>query len=116
MRAKRFLESMAIKARQILEFSGWLDNLKREDIVAVKNHMGEAYNVGYLRPVIISTLVDLLKEKGSSLLPKIGRDSTLVSQDPATGRGSKDPIRGAVIARDLFRFRFYSFRFRFPGI
>ncbi len=63
-RAKRFLESTAIKARQILEFSGWLDNLKRGDIVAVKTHMGEAYNVGYLRPVIISTLVDLLKEKG----------------------------------------------------
>ncbi len=64
-RAKRFLESTAIKARQILEFSGWLDNLKRGDIVAVKTHMGEAYNVGYLRPVIISTLVDLLKEKGT---------------------------------------------------
>jgi uncharacterized Fe-S center protein len=38
--------------------------LKRGDIVAVKTHMGEAYNTGYLRPVIISTLVDLLKEKG----------------------------------------------------
>jgi len=52
------------QGRQILERSGWLDNLQRGDIVAVKTHMGEAYNVGYLRPVIISTLVDLLKERG----------------------------------------------------
>jgi hypothetical protein len=63
-RAKRFLESMAIKGRQILEQSGWLDNLKPDDIVAVKTHMGEAYNTGYLRPVIIRTLVDAIKERG----------------------------------------------------
>lgn len=63
-RARRFLESTAIKGRQIIERSGWLDRLKRGDIVALKTHMGEAYNTGYLRPVIISALVDLLKEKG----------------------------------------------------
>jgi uncharacterized protein len=63
-RARRFLESTAIKGRQILEYSGWLDNLKPGDIVAVKTHMGEAYNVGYLRPIILRTLVDALKERG----------------------------------------------------
>ncbi len=63
-RAKRFLESTAIKGRQILDYSGWLDNLRPGDIVAVKTHMGEAYNVGYLRPVIIRTLVEVLKERG----------------------------------------------------
>ncbi|MBU0734117.1 MAG: DUF362 domain-containing protein [Proteobacteria bacterium] len=63
-RANRFLESTAIKGRQILEYSGWLDNLQRGDIVAVKTHMGEAYNVGYLRPVIVRTLVEALKDKG----------------------------------------------------
>lgn len=63
-RARRFLESTAIKGRQILEHSGWLDRLQTGDIIAVKTHMGEAYNVGYLRPVIIRTLVDLLKERG----------------------------------------------------
>jgi len=63
-RAKRFLESTAIKGRQILEYSGWLDNLKSGDIVAVKTHMGEAYNVGYLRPIIVRTLVEALKERG----------------------------------------------------
>jgi uncharacterized Fe-S center protein len=74
-RARRFLESMAIKGRQIVERSGWLDRLKRGDIVAVKTHMGEAYNTGYLRPVIISTLVDLLKEKG--LRPFVTDTTTL---------------------------------------
>ena len=58
------MESTAIKGRQILEHSGWLDGLKPGDIVAVKTHMGEAYNVGYLRPVIIRTLVEALKERG----------------------------------------------------
>lgn len=63
-RAKRILESTAIKGRQILEHSGWLDHLKPGDLVAVKTHMGEAYNVGYLRPNIIRTLVEALKERG----------------------------------------------------
>jgi uncharacterized protein len=63
-RARRFLESTAIKGRQILEYSGWLDRLKEGDLVAVKTHMGEAYNVGYLRPVIVRTLVEAIKERG----------------------------------------------------
>lgn len=63
-RARRFLESTAIKGRQLLEHSAWLDSLRQGDIVAVKTHMGEAYNVGYLRPVIIRTLVEALKERG----------------------------------------------------
>ena len=63
-RARRFLESMAIKGREILEYSGWLDNLKPGDLVAVKTHMGEAYNVGYLRPIIVRTLVEALKDRG----------------------------------------------------
>ena len=63
-RARRFLESVAIKGRRIVEHSGWLDRLKQGDIVAVKTHMGEAFNTAYLRPVIISALVDLLKARG----------------------------------------------------
>ncbi len=63
-RARRFLESTAIKAHQIMDHSGWLDNIKKGDIVAVKIHMGEAYNVGYLRPVIVRTIVDALKNHG----------------------------------------------------
>jgi uncharacterized protein len=63
-RARRFLESIAIKGREILEYSGWLDKLKPGDLVAVKTHMGEAYNVGYLRPIIVRTLVEALKDKG----------------------------------------------------
>ena len=63
-RSRRFLESTAIKGRQILEHSGWLDQLKAGDIVAVKTHMGESYNVGYLRPVIVRTFVDAIKERG----------------------------------------------------
>jgi uncharacterized Fe-S center protein len=63
-RSRRFLESTAIKGRQILEHSRWLDNLRAGDLVAVKTHMGEAYNVGYLRPIIVRTFVEALKERG----------------------------------------------------
>ena len=49
-RARRFLESTAIKGRQILERSGWLDRLQKGDIVAVKTHMGEAYMSGTSGP------------------------------------------------------------------
>ncbi|MDZ7698808.1 MAG: DUF362 domain-containing protein [Deltaproteobacteria bacterium] len=63
-RANRFLESTAIKGRQLLEHSGWLETLEPGDIVAVKTHMGEAYNVGYLRPVIVRTFVEALKDVG----------------------------------------------------
>jgi len=63
-RSRRFLESTAIKGRQILEHSGWLNNLRPGDLVAVKTHMGEAYNVGYLRPIIVRTFVEALKERG----------------------------------------------------
>jgi uncharacterized Fe-S center protein len=63
-RAKRFLESTAIKGRLILEHSGWLNHLRPGDIVAIKTHMGEAYNVGYLRPIIVRALVDVVIERG----------------------------------------------------
>ncbi|MCJ7749236.1 MAG: hypothetical protein MUP27_15980, partial [Desulfobacterales bacterium] len=60
-RSRRFLESTAIKGCQILEHSGWMDSIKPGDIVAVKTHMGESYNVGNLRPIIVRTFVEALK-------------------------------------------------------
>jgi len=63
-RARRFLESTAIKGCQMLKDSGWLENLEPGDLVAVKTHMGEAYNVGYLRPIIVRTLVEEIKARG----------------------------------------------------
>jgi uncharacterized Fe-S center protein len=39
-------------------------NLYKYSIVAVRAHTGEAYNGGYIRPVIARTFVDALKEKG----------------------------------------------------
>lgn len=62
------MESLAIKGRQILEHCGWLANLKEGDIVAANTHMGEAYNMGYLRPIIVRTLVEDLKEMGIETL------------------------------------------------
>lgn len=82
-RARRFLESTAIKGRELLEHSGWLDGLRPGDMVAVKTHMGEAYNVGYLRPVIVRTLVEALKERGCR--PFV-TDTTTMSYHPWISR------------------------------
>ena len=105
-RARRFLESTAIKGRQILERSGWLENLQRGDIVAVKTHMGEAYNVGYLRPVIISTLVDLLKGRGlrpfvtdTTTMPYHPWISRTLAMDHLETAKKKASTRGRSVAR-----------------
>ncbi|MFH1057579.1 MAG: DUF362 domain-containing protein [Pseudomonadota bacterium] len=82
-RARRFLESTAIKGRELMESSGWLDNLSRGDLVAVKTHMGEAYNVGYLRPIIVRTLVEALKDRGCR--PFV-TDTTTMSYHPWISR------------------------------
>lgn len=63
-RARRFLESSAIKARQLVEKGGFEEAIDPEAAVAIKVHMGEAYNVGYLRPIIVRTIVDKVKELG----------------------------------------------------
>jgi len=64
-RGRRFLESTAIKGVQLLDRSGFLESLSPGEIVAVKTHMGEAYNVGYLRPSIVRAVVDAVKERGA---------------------------------------------------
>lgn len=63
-RARTFLDSYAIKARQLFEQGGFESAIRPGDIVAVKVHMGEAYNVGYLRPAIVRAMVDKIKELG----------------------------------------------------
>jgi len=45
-RARRFLESTAIKSCQVLEQSGWLDRLQRGDIVAVEDPHGRGVQCG----------------------------------------------------------------------
>jgi hypothetical protein len=45
-RARRFLESMAIKGREILEYSGWLDNLKAGRYRGGENPHGRSLQCG----------------------------------------------------------------------
>ena len=63
-RASTFLDSYAIKARQLFEQAGFEAAVHPGDIVAVKLHMGEAHNLGYLRPAIVRAMVDKVKELG----------------------------------------------------
>jgi len=63
-RAKTFLDSYAIKARQLFEMAGFETAISCGDIVAIKMHMGEAYTAGYLRPNIVRVFVDKVKELG----------------------------------------------------
>ena len=45
-RARRFLESIAIKGREILEYSGWLDNLKPGESGGGENPHGRSVQCG----------------------------------------------------------------------
>lgn len=63
-RARSFLDSYAIKGRQLFEMGGFESAVSRGDTVAIKVHMGEAYTCGYLRPNIVRAFVDKVKELG----------------------------------------------------
>lgn len=106
-RARRFLESTAIKGHQLIKASGWLDNLEPGDLVAVKTHMGEAYNVGYLRPAIIRTMVEAIKSVGARPFvtdtttmpyhPWISRTLAIDHLETATANGFTEATMGCPI-------------------
>jgi uncharacterized Fe-S center protein len=58
------LDSHALKAVQLFEQIGFEEAVEPGDLVAIKTHMGELYNVGYLRPIIVRAIVDKVRELG----------------------------------------------------
>ncbi len=70
------------KFKRILELTGFLNNLHRNDVVAIKLHLGEHGNVRYLRPIWARTLADMVKEAGGR--PFITDTTTLYRHRRAT--------------------------------
>jgi len=56
--------SLPAKAAQLFDHAGLGDCFDPGDSVAVKCHMGEWYNTGYLRPILVRAIVDKVKEHG----------------------------------------------------
>ena len=49
---------------QIIDLFPKISPVRKGDIVAIKIHPGELGNTTYVRPVIVKTVVDLVKEAG----------------------------------------------------
>jgi hypothetical protein len=56
--------SLPAKAAQLFDEASLMDCFEPGDSVAVKCHMGEWYNSAYLRPILIRSIVDKVKEHG----------------------------------------------------
>ncbi len=63
-RYKALSSSIPAKAMQLFDHAGLGDCFKPGDSVAIKCHMGEWFNTGYLRPILIRVIVDKVKELG----------------------------------------------------
>ncbi|MHA1279379.1 MAG: DUF362 domain-containing protein [Candidatus Helarchaeota archaeon] len=63
-RAMNFETSLAAKGVWLFEQGGLKDCIDKGDSVAVKLHMGEYFNTGYLRPVLVRAIVDQIKKLG----------------------------------------------------
>ena len=56
--------SLPAKAQQLFDHAGLGECFEPGDSVAIKCHMGEWYNTGYLRPILVRVIVDKVKEHG----------------------------------------------------
>lgn len=56
--------SLPAKAQQLFDHAGLGECFEAGDSVAIKCHMGEWYNTGYLRPILVRVIVDKVKEHG----------------------------------------------------
>ena len=55
-------DALHISIKKLMEK---LENVvDKGDIVAIKLHMGELGNIGYIRPIFVRKVVDFVKEKG----------------------------------------------------
>ncbi len=63
-RYKGLSSSIPAKAMQLFDHAGLGDCFQRGDSVAIKCHMGEWFNTGYLRPILVRVIVDKVKELG----------------------------------------------------
>ncbi|NVM56535.1 MAG: DUF362 domain-containing protein [Desulfobacterales bacterium] len=57
-------QNLLSKLKNLLDAVGLADRVKKEALVAVKLHFGEAGNTAYIRPVFIRRIVDGVKEAG----------------------------------------------------
>ena len=57
------ISSIAQKSKMLFERAQFSDTIEEDDMVAIKLTFGERGNVGYLKPPIVKSIVDKIKEK-----------------------------------------------------
>ena len=62
----RMHTSLPAKAQWLFEKAGLANCFEEGDSVATKVHMGEWFNTGYLRPILVRAIVDKVKEYGGN--------------------------------------------------
>jgi len=75
--------SLEVKGNAIFDFAGLGDCIEKGDRVAVKVHMGDRENTGFLRPNLVATIVKKIKEYGGD--PFL-TDTTTLPYGPWAGR------------------------------
>ncbi|WXG46334.1 MAG: DUF362 domain-containing protein [Candidatus Atabeyarchaeum deiterrae] len=75
--------SLVAKAQTLFDEAGLAECFKKGDNVAVKCHMGEYNNTGYLRPVLVRGIVEKVKEHGGK--PFV-TDCTCLNYSPFASR------------------------------
>lgn len=82
-RARGAASSMPAKAQRLFDHAGLGECFGKGDSVAVKVHMGEWFNSGYLRPILVRAIVDRIKGAGGR--PFV-TDTTTIFYLPGIGR------------------------------
>ncbi len=72
-----FSNSLEKKFRKILKKSEWFETIKEGEIVAVKVHVGERGNLGYINPNFARIVVEEIKARGAT--PYLTDTNTLYS-------------------------------------
>jgi len=79
------LESIEFKAARLFDEAGFADIIDPGDRVAVKIHIGDWGNTGHLRPELVRSIVDKVKEAGG--IPFV-TDTVIMQYYTFSGRGN----------------------------
>lgn len=111
LRANEESDNVPNKIARLMEESGLVDTFDQDDMVALKTHFGEPGNTSFLRPIYLSKMVEMIKDRGgipfltdSNTLYKGGRSNAVYHIKTAARHGFSYPVIDApVIIADGLR-------------
>ncbi len=104
LRANEESENVLNKLSRLMEESGLLNTFDQDDMVALKTHFGEPGNTSFLRPIYMSRIVEVIREKGgipfltdSNTLYRGGRSNAVYHIETAARHGFSYPVVDAPV-------------------